>query len=157
MQRLEISGAVWPIYGSLGVKRLMQLNQWTLHCEMPFYTQQHIFKYLLLRISMAKWCKTKSHTFLKSVYVLETNAKNRQMVWSTDYASDVYLDWALQQITEFFLITLSNHTTRIRYFRKIKLDKHIIKHRTFTLPNMFVFVCLSNNGETRVPDVTECI
>ena len=23
MQRLEVSGAVWPIYGSLGVKRLM--------------------------------------------------------------------------------------------------------------------------------------
>jgi len=24
MQRLEVSGAVWPIYGSLGVKRLME-------------------------------------------------------------------------------------------------------------------------------------
>ena len=28
MQRLEVSGAVRPIYGSLGVKRLMTLRQW---------------------------------------------------------------------------------------------------------------------------------
>ena len=138
-----------------GFKGLMQLNQWTLHCDMPFYTHQHIFKYLLLQSSMAKWRKTKSHTFLKSVYVLETNAKNRQMVWSTDYARDIFVDWPLQQITEYFVITLSNHTNRIRYFRKIKLDKHVIQHRTFALPNMFIFACLSNNGETRVLDVTE--
>jgi hypothetical protein len=136
--------------------QLMQLNQWTLHCVMPFYPQQHIFKYLLLQISMAKWCKKKSHTFLKSVYVLKTNAKNRQMIWNTDYVSDIYLDWPLQQITEYFVITLSNHTNRIRYFRKIKIDKHIIQHCTFALPNMFVLACLSNNGETRVLDVTEC-
>jgi len=117
----------------------------------------HTTTHLLLQISVAKWCKTKSHTFLKSVYVLETNAKNRHMVWSTNYASDIYLDWPLQQITEYFVIILSNHTNRIRYFRKIKIDKHIIQHRTFALPNIFVFACLSNNGETRVLDVTECI
>jgi len=28
MQRLEVSGAVRPIYGSLGVKRLMEVRDW---------------------------------------------------------------------------------------------------------------------------------
>jgi len=32
MQRLEVSGAVRPIYGSLGVKRLIKLLAWFFKC-----------------------------------------------------------------------------------------------------------------------------
>jgi hypothetical protein len=119
------------------------------HCTVKCYCTHTIthFKHLLLQVSMAKWCR-KSPTFLKSVYVLETYAKSRQIVWSTDCASDIYLDWALQQITEHFVITLSKHATRIKFFREIKLDNHIIQHLTFSLPNMFIFACLTNNGAT---------
>ena len=48
MQRLEVSGALRPIYGSLGVKRLMK------HCTMTMYdgvdAQLHVFLVSVLDI-----------------------------------------------------------------------------------------------------------
>ena len=35
MQRLEVSGAVGPIYGSLGVKRLMIINYFEVNWPIP--------------------------------------------------------------------------------------------------------------------------
>ena len=37
MQRLEVSGAVRPIYGSLGVKRLITI--FVYRCQQPLYTR----------------------------------------------------------------------------------------------------------------------
>ena len=51
MQRLEVSGAVRPIYGSLGVKRLTNIStnkycKFTLFVRMLVYTKQFIIQYV---------------------------------------------------------------------------------------------------------------
>ena len=53
MKRLEVSGAVRPIYGSLGVKRLIENNAscwFTLYGYITMHGQQHVTFYTSLSV-----------------------------------------------------------------------------------------------------------
>jgi len=73
MQRLEVSGAVRPIYGSLGVKWLTQEI-----FNFPARRQRTVNSKMALTLQQRSWCvlefhKTKSVVTVQRVFKLEFN------------------------------------------------------------------------------------